>query len=98
MAFGGCKQEWKSYLDSKQKHHFELESSYICIQANAFGKQGSGNAEISLSLQSSVEPNENDYFQMALLPAMMLAGSIIPTGSSELHFPPGKSGSEGLGQ
>lgn len=76
-SFGGCRQGWKTYLDSKQKHHFELERKYVCIQANAFWKQGTKNAKISLSLQSHIEPKEEDhYFQMAPQTTIMLAGSI----------------------
>lgn len=48
--FGGCRQGWKTYLDSEQKHHFELESKCVCTLANAFWKQGPKNAKISLSL------------------------------------------------
>lgn len=76
-SFGVCRQGWKTYLDYNQKHHFELESKYVCIQANAFWKQGTENAKISLSLWSHVQPKEDDcYFQMAPQPTIMLAESI----------------------
>lgn len=66
----------ETYLNSKQKYHFESENNYICIQANAFWKQGAENAKIWLSLQNYVETKEDDCFQMAQLSPITLAGGI----------------------
>jgi hypothetical protein len=98
-SFGGCGKDRKLIAIQKQNHHFELESNYTCIQANAFSKQGTENAtKIPHFLQSSVELKpilnsiEDDIcdFQMVPSSTIMLVESRGSFESSELHFSLGK--------
>lgn len=49
-------------FELKTKTSFQIRNRYVCIQTNAFWNQETENVQIWLSLQSYVEPKEDDYF------------------------------------
>lgn len=55
-------------FELKTKTSFQIQNSYACVQTNVFRNQETENVQIWLSLQSYVEPKEDDYFQVIPLP------------------------------